>query len=80
MPTPRLGAPLLTYSICMDPLSAKGVRLDLSMAQVESNLPLGDDLALLVSCKEKMEEILRRGGASMLPGWIWNKLKAAQTV
>lgn len=75
MPIPRLGAPLFSYSVLLDPSSLRGVKVDIHSTNEDASGITGDDMALLLNWKDKMEEIVRRGGTSALPGWIWSKLQ-----
>ncbi|KAG8874941.1 hypothetical protein FRB97_005517 [Tulasnella sp. 331] len=59
VPLPRLGLPLLSFSVTYDPTAKRGVRVDLP--------------ELEVGWKDDMEEIVRRGGISTLAGWVWKK-------
>jgi len=72
MPLPRSGSPLLSFSVTYDPSSSKGIRVDFKLDQIDT----GDVLVEAMGWKDGMEEVVRRGGISILAAWIWKKAKA----
>ncbi|KAG8995425.1 hypothetical protein FRB94_009737 [Tulasnella sp. JGI-2019a] len=66
VPLPRPGLPLLSFSVAYDLSMKRGVRVDIP--QMDSRW------------KDDMEEIVRRGGISILAGCVWKKASESVSV
>lgn len=78
VPLPLPDSPLLMFSVAFDANSPKGVRIDfdLTTAFLEDTTGLIEKLSQVTpEWKDGMEEVVRRGGASILAAWIWRKVQ-----
>ncbi|KAG8935104.1 hypothetical protein FRC03_002589 [Tulasnella sp. 419] len=69
MPLPRPGLPILSFSVVHDIRTPRGCRVEFETA------PNDLDIITLTAWGTSIEEIIRRGGAACLAGWIWGKAK-----
>lgn len=70
MPLPRTKSPLLAVGITYEPNALRGVRVE--ARPVEEDVKLSAEVE---GWKTQMEEVVRRGGARFLPGWIWKQAR-----
>lgn len=66
------------FSVAFDPTAPKGVRVDFDIAAafLESQTSSIEKISQVVlEWKGGMEEVVRRGGASILAGWVWRKVQ-----
>ncbi|KAG9046628.1 hypothetical protein FS837_003950 [Tulasnella sp. UAMH 9824] len=78
VPLPLPDSPLLMFSVSFDPTAPKGVRVDFDIAAafLESQTSSIEKISQVVlEWKVGMEEVVRRGGASILAGWVWRKVQ-----
>ncbi|KIO21364.1 hypothetical protein M407DRAFT_29022 [Tulasnella calospora MUT 4182] len=80
VPLPLPDSPLLTFSVAFDSTAPKGVRvdfdIDIAAAFLEGQTSSMEKISQVVhEWKGGMEEVVRRGGASILAGWVWRKVQ-----
>lgn len=75
VPLPLPDSPLLMFSVVFDPISPKGVRVDLDIATEDQTSSIEKVSQVIHEWKGGMEEVVRRGGASILAGWVWRKVQ-----
>ncbi|KAG9018090.1 hypothetical protein FRB90_012328 [Tulasnella sp. 427] len=81
IPLPLPDSPLLMLSVAFDPMLPKGIRVDSDLVTPS----LADPAIVKISqalqeWKDSMAEVVRRGGASVLAGWIWQKVQERNQV